>query len=62
MEKDPTLRLAALRDAGPVLLEMVAMRQRTDREGALLALRALAGRDLGEAPEVWRAWVETAAQ
>ncbi len=58
VEKDPTLRLAALRDAGPVLLEMVAMRQRTDREGALLALRALAGRDLGEAPEVWRAWVE----
>ncbi len=58
VEKDSTLRLAALRDAGPVLLEMVAMRQWTDREGALLALRALAGRDLGEDPAAWKAWVE----
>ncbi|WP_224248834.1 hypothetical protein [Hyalangium gracile] len=58
VEKDPSLRRAALLDAGPVLLEMVAMRQRTDREGALLALRALAGRDLGEDPAAWRTWVE----
>ncbi|PTL75873.1 hypothetical protein DAT35_52245 [Vitiosangium sp. GDMCC 1.1324] len=58
VEKDSTLRLAALRDAGPVLLEMVALRQRTDREGALLALKALAGRDLGEDPHAWRVWVE----
>ncbi|NMO21933.1 hypothetical protein HPC49_35440 [Pyxidicoccus fallax] len=58
VEKDPSLRPAALREAGPVLLQMVAMRPWTDREGALLALRALAGRDLGETPEAWRAWVE----
>lgn len=58
VEKDATLRLTALREAGPVLLEMVAMRQRTDRNGALLALRALAGRDLGEDPAAWRAWAE----
>ncbi|WNG47402.1 HEAT repeat domain-containing protein [Archangium minus] len=57
VEKDASLRLAALKDAGPVLLEMVTMRQRTDREGALLALRALAGRDLGEDPQAWRGWV-----
>jgi hypothetical protein len=58
VEKDPSQRLAALREAGPVLLEMVAVRQRTDREAALLALRALAGRDLGEDPGAWKAWVE----
>ncbi|QSQ24571.1 hypothetical protein JY651_06365 [Pyxidicoccus parkwayensis] len=60
VEKDAALRDAALRGAGPLLVEMVAMRSRADREGSLLALRALAGRDLGEDPRVWKAWVESA--
>jgi hypothetical protein len=62
VENDPSMRTAALRDARPVLLEMVAMRSRADREGALLALRALAGRDLGSDPGAWRIWAETTLQ
>ncbi len=59
VEKDAALRPEALKQAGPVLLEMVAMRSRSDKEGALLALKAIAGRDLGEDPGAWRAWAES---
>ena len=58
VEKDPSLRGRVLRDAGDVLLEMAGQRQLIDREIALQALRALAGRDLGPDVEAWRAWVQ----
>ncbi|SEU35256.1 hypothetical protein [Stigmatella erecta] len=59
-EKDPSIRGRVLRDAGDVLLEMAGQRQRIDREIALQALQALAGRDLGPDVEAWRAWVQEA--
>jgi hypothetical protein len=60
VEKDDSLRAQTLREAGEVLKQMVGMRQRSDLEAALLALHALAGRDLGDEPSAWRAWVEQA--
>jgi hypothetical protein len=57
-EKDPSIRGHVLRDAGDVLLEMAGQRQVVDREVALAALKALAGRDLGGDVEAWRAWVK----
>lgn len=57
-EKDPSIRGRVLRDAGDVLLEMAGQRQIVDREVALRALQALAGKDLGNDVEAWRAWVK----
>lgn len=56
-EKDPSIRGRVLLDAGDVLLEMAGQRQLVDREVALAALVAMAGRDFGGDVEAWRAWV-----
>jgi hypothetical protein len=57
-EKDPSVRGRVLREAGDVLLEMAGQRQIIDREAALQALRALAGKNLGPEAGAWRAWVQ----
>ncbi|XXF75059.1 hypothetical protein P2318_18480 [Myxococcaceae bacterium GXIMD 01537] len=57
VKKDASQRARILREAGEVLLEMAGARQVIERQPALDVLRTLAGKDLGEDPAAWRAWV-----
>lgn len=57
----PEYRERILREAGPILLEMLSLKQPNNHDPALGVLRELSGRDLGEDDvEAWRRWWQEA--
>ena len=63
LHPSPELRTAILRDAGPVLLAMLALEQPNNRDAAHEVLRTLSGESWSaEEIAAWRRWWQEAAR